>query len=223
VRPSPATATSCTFSGLVDGRTYTFSVAASNPAAGSATSPVPSNPATPLAQPRVFFAPAPTGAGSLDVVVAGGGATCAFESVQLVPAASAAVPPPAGLQFPYGLLDFVLAGCDAGNVTLTVTYPGALPPGAQYWKLQGGTWAPYAGATVAAGAGMATLALRDGGAGDDDGDGSNGRIVDPGQIAVAALAGEGAAGIPALSQWALALLVVLLGLKGLGLRAARRP
>ena len=215
--PSPATATACTFNGLADGQTYTFTVAASN-GAGATASPAPSNPVTPLSNPRAFSAPTPTGTGTLGVAVAGGGSTCAFESVQLVPAASAAVPPPARLQFPHGLLDFVLAGCDAGSVTLTIAYPSALPQGAQYWKLRGGAWAPYANAAVAAGATAATLTLRDGGPGDDDGDGTNGRIVDPGQVAVAALAGGGAAGIPTLSQRALALLAVLLALAGLGLR-----
>lgn len=211
--PSPATATACTFNGLVDGQTYTFTVEASNDA-GSAATPAPSNPATPLSNPKAFSAPAPTGTGPLAVAVAGGGATCAFESVQLVPTASAAAAPPAGLQFPHGLLDFVLAGCDASNVTLTITYPSALPRGVQYWKLRGNTWAPYANATAAMGSTTATLTLRDGGPGDDDGDGANGRIVDPSQVAVMALASGGAVGIPTLSQWALALLVILLGLVG---------
>lgn len=218
--PSPATATACTFTGLVDGRTYTFTVEASN-GAGSARSPTPSNPATPLSNPKAFSAPTPTGTGPLGVAVAGGGTTCAFESVQLVPTARASATPPAGLQFPHGLLDFVLAGCDASNITLTITYPSALPQGVQYWKLHGDTWAPYASATAAAGAITATLTLRDGGPGDDDGDGANGRIVDPGQVAVMALSGSGAVGIPTLSPWRLALLVILLGLVGLGRRHQR--
>jgi hypothetical protein len=62
------------------------------------------------------------------------------------------------------------------------------------------------------GANTAVLTLTDGGAGDDDGVPTpNGRIVDPGGISVLAAAG-GAAPIPTLGEWALALLAVLLGL-----------
>lgn len=213
--PSPATATACTFNGLIDGQTYAFIVEASN-SAGSAATPTPSNPVTPLSNPKAFSAPAPTGTGPLGVTVAGGGTTCAFEKVQLVPTASASAAPPTGLQFPHGLLDFVLAGCDASSVTLTITYPSALPRGVQYWKLRGDTWTPYASAAAAMGTTTATLTLRDGGPGDDDGDDTNGRIVDPGQVAVMALSGSGAVGIPTLSPWRLTLLVILLGFVGFG-------
>src|SRR5258708_552218 len=42
---------------------------------------------------------------------------------------------PLGVAFPYGLFDFSLVGCaPGGSVTLTITYPQAVPPGAQYWK-----------------------------------------------------------------------------------------
>ena len=207
--PTPATATTCTFTGLNPAQTYTFTVQATN-GGGSATSPAPSNPATPLANPKAFSAPSPTGTGPVSMAVAGGGNACAFESVQLRPASSAATVPPAALAFPHGLLDFVLAGCDANNVTLTITYPSPLPQGVQYWKLQGGTWAPYAGAVAQAGSTTATLTLRDGGPGDDDG-AMNGRIVDPGQVAVMAVPGDGAQAVPALGAWALALLVMVLG------------
>jgi len=200
---------------LIDGQTYAFTVEASN-SAGSAATPTPSNPVTPLSNPKAFSAPAPTGVGPLGVTVAGGGTTCAFEKVQLVPTASASAAPPTGLQFPHGLLDFVLAGCDASSVTLTITYPSALPRGVQYWKLRGDTWTPYASAAAAMGTTTATLTLRDGGPGDDDGDDTNGRIVDPGQVAVMALSGSGAVGIPTLSPWRLTLLVILLGFVGFG-------
>jgi photosystem II stability/assembly factor-like uncharacterized protein len=206
--PNPATATSCTFAGLPNGQTQTFAVEATN-GAGSTTSAIPSNPATPLADPKAFSAPSPTGTGTVDVAVAGGGGTCAFESVQLVSAASAGAP--ATRSFPHGVLDFVLHACDATPATVTVTYPPGTPlQGAQYWKRQGGTWAPFAGAVL--GANTAVLTLTDGGAGDDDGVPTpNGRIVDPGGISVLAAAG-GAAPIPTLGEWALALLAVLLGL-----------
>ena len=216
-------ATSCTVTGLAPGVTYTFDVVPSN-GAGSSTAPAASNPATPLADAKAFSALSPTGTGTVGVAVAGGGATCAFESVQLLPASGASTAPPGNVQFPHGLLDFALNGCDATPVTLTITYPQALPQGVQYWKLRNGTWAAYGQAVAAAGATTATLTLNDGGPGDDDGNGTNGRIVDPGGMGVMAAVGPGgAAAIPTLSQWGLVLLGLLLGLGAWGAGGRLRP
>ncbi len=210
-------ATGCTVSGLVNGVTYTFSIRAKNGVGTSA--PAVAQPVTPLVDSKVFAAPSPTGSGTLGVAVVGGGTSCAFERVQVLQASGASTPVPANLQFPHGLLDFVLAGCNQSNVTVTITYPNALPQGVQYWKLQAGNWAPYGGAAATAGNATATLTLVDGGAGDDDGQ-PNGRIVDPGQVGVMMAAGAGgAAAIPALSQWGMALLATLLGWLGMRQRA----
>ena len=208
-------ATNCTLTGLAPGVTYTFTVEAIN-GAGSTASPAPSNPVTPLVNPKEFSGAAPTGTGTVAVTVAGGGATCGFESVRLISPGGAVTPPPENLHFPHGLLDFVLAGCDTTNVTLTITYPDVLPQGVQYWKLRSGSWAPYAGATAGAGTTTATVVLKDGGPGDDDGNGSNGRIVDPGGAgALLATGPGGAAAIPTLSDWALVVMAGLLGVLGL--------
>lgn len=207
--PSPTTTTDCTLAGLNDGQTYTFTVQAFSGSAGGDASPTPSNPATPLANSKQFSAASPTGTGTVGVAVAGGGATCAFESVQLLSAASAGAP--ATRSFTHGVLDFVLHACDAMPVTVTITYPPGTPlQGAQYWKRQGGAWGPFA-ATL--GANTAVLTLTDGGAGDDDGVAvPNGRIVDPGGVSVLAGPGPGGAtAIPTLNEWGLALLVTLLG------------
>ena len=215
-------ATQCTVTGLEPGKTYTFTVDATN-GAGSTAAPAPSNPATPLADAKVYTAPSPTNTGLVSVAVtSGGGAACAFERVQLLPAASASPTPPANVQFPHGLLDFALNGCDATPVTLTITYPQALPQGVQYWKLRNGTWAAYGQAVAVAGSTTATLTLQDGGMGDDDGVPTpDGRIVDPGQVAVLAVPGPGSAtAIPTLGTWALGLLAAVLGLLGV---LQRRP
>jgi hypothetical protein len=209
--------TQCTVTGLEPGKTYTFAVEATN-GAGNTAAPAPTNPATPLADAKAFSAAAPTGTGTVAVAVAGGGNTCAFESVQLLPAASAGAP--ATRSFPHGVLDFVLNGCDATPVTLTVTYPPGTPlQGAQYWKRQGGAWGPFASAML--GVNTAVLTLVDGGTGDDDG-AADGRIVDPGGVALLAAPGPGgtATAIPTLGEWALALLAAVLGLLGVW---QRRP
>ena len=54
--------TQCTVTGLEPGKTYTFTVDATN-GAGSTAAPAPSNPATPLADAKVYTAPSPTNTG----------------------------------------------------------------------------------------------------------------------------------------------------------------
>lgn len=207
VAASPAT--SCIVNGLAPGVTYTFTVEATN-GAGSVVSTTPSNPATPLADSKVFSAQSPTASGVVNVAITGGDCT-GFERVQLQSDASAGAAAE-GRSFPHGVLDFVLRGCMAGSTAeVTVTYPGtSLPQGAQYWKRLNGTWVPFAyqnptGATV-------ILKLTDGDTGDDDGGKKDGRIVDPGGLTILALGPGGASGIPALSQWGAMLLAALMGL-----------
>ncbi len=203
--PTPPTASTCTFSGLTNGQTYTFTVQATN-GAGTGPASAPSNPVTPLANNKAFSGPSPTGSGMVAATVSGGGATCGFERVQLLSAAS--VGAPAGRVFPHGVLDFVLSGCNTSPVTVAINYPSNLPLAAQYWKRAGGTWSAFAGAVL--GGSTATLTLVDGGAGDDD-NAQNGRIVDPGGASMLAGA-DGAVPVPTLGQWALVLLAALLAL-----------
>jgi len=144
----------------------------------------------------------------------GGGAACTFDSlVASTPATSGPAQPPADLEFPHGLLDFVLTGCDQSPVTMTLSYPQALAQGTRYWKLHAGAWARYP-ASVDEAAGTVVFTLVDGGAGDDDG-AVNGTIVDP-----SGAAHPLATPIPTLGPWALALLGLLAA--ALGLRRLRR-
>ncbi|WP_051237383.1 IPTL-CTERM sorting domain-containing protein [Ottowia thiooxydans] len=212
--PTPATATTCTFTGLTNGQTYTFTVEALNEA-GSSTPPTPSNPATPLADSKSFSALTPTGSGTLTGTVTGGGSTCRFEHVRVMAVGDAATAPPSSLSLPHGLLDFALAGCDPTDVTLTLTYPSALPQGVRYWKLNAGAWAPYSNAVAQPGSSTVTLTLRDGGQGDDDGL-VNGRIVDPGQVGVMSSQLVTPTPVPTLSTWGLAMLGLVLAWLGMG-------
>jgi hypothetical protein len=126
---------------------------------------------------------------------------------------------PAGYSFPQGLLDFQLINGAAGSAaTVTITYPTALPIGTVYWK-----YGPSPAGFNCSGAGCAlphwyvmpaviagntvTLTIVDGGVGDDD-LAANSVIVDQGGPGVP---GAGTVvGVPTLSEWAMALLALLL-------------
>jgi trimeric autotransporter adhesin len=168
---------------------------------------------------RSYTAPSPTAnAGNITASFTGGDATCTYKNPRYVPVSggvgSPATPPPAGVQFPYGLFDFTVEQCRNGDTTnFTITYPGPLPTNTRYYKF-GPTptnvtpsWyqidATVNGNTI-------TFTLQDGNIGDDDLQ-ANGIIVDaggPGFIADAVPAEV--APIPTLGQWALMLLAVLL-------------
>ncbi len=173
---------------------------------------------------KTYTAASATGTGNITASFTGGGAGCTYTVSQFIPLSGhAASPPagsaPAGVSFPQGLFDFTTGGCTAGStITLTITYPQALPAGTQYWK-----YGPTPGNAVAhwyilpatiVGA-TATFSIADGGLGDDD-FAANGTIVDQGGPGVP---GGGATGIPTLSEWAMLALAGLVGLSGLaGLR-----
>ena len=142
---------------------------------------------------------------------------------------SPASAPPASLNFPHGLFDFVaINGTPGTPFSITLTYPSlpALPPGQQYqyWKY-GPTpsdpslhWYLFAGAVIKGN--TVTLTIVDGQIGDDDLV-ANSRIVDAGGLAVAAIAPGGTASIPTLSEWGLILLSLLMAMLGLS-RMRRR-
>jgi hypothetical protein len=171
-----------------------------------------------------FTGPTATGTGNATVSFTGGGPACTFapqgtgatQSAFFIPVTGHAKSPPAGsappgVDFPQGLLDFVLTGCTPGStMAFTITYPTALPGGARYWKY-GPTpdnatphWyqlpASVSGTTV-------TFSITDGGLGDDD-LAANGTVVDQG--------GPGSPGadafrqVPTLSEWAMLLLAMLM-------------
>lgn len=162
---------------------------------------------------NVFTGPSATGQGNITAAFNGGGAGCGLTQASFVNASAA---PPTGYTFPYGLLRFTLGGaCDGSAVTVQVIYPATLPAGAKYWKY-GKTqndptahWyqlpADIAGNTV-------TFSLTDGGLGDDDLT-ANGSITDDGGAGVPA--DIPTTDIPTLSEWAMLLLIGLLGLFGI--------
>ena len=125
-----------------------------------------------------------TGAASVTMTTASGGAACGFTSGAFVPVSSVPIAPPAGAQFPQGLVNFQIGNCATTgiSVTLTLTFPQPLPAGAVYWKYgpatkgAAPTWYMLPGANVAGN--QITFTLTDGQQGDDDWS-VNGVLADP--------------------------------------------
>ena len=179
------------------------------------------------------FSITPAGQGAVTGHIAGGGASCRVvpSPRALPPGAVGAQPLPRdGASLPYGLLELKTEGCDpASEVTVTLTYPAPLPPGTEYWKWSRTADQPtphWWRMPAAVRDRSVTFVLRDGGLGDDDLQ-VDGRISDPGGVVLPMAAVGGGAGptpVPTLSQWALMLLGLLMGMAMLGqTRGARWP
>lgn len=172
-----------------------------------------------------YTAPTPTGSstsGSVTTALTGGGASCALGVVGYQSASSVGLAPPAGVSFPSGVVNFTTTGCMVGGtVTITLTYPSALPVGAQFYKYgpatagAAPTWyvhpATVVGSTV-------TYSITDGGQGDSNP--AAGAITDPGGPGILMAGGAGVAAIPTLGEWARIALAGLIAL--IALAAFRR-
>ncbi len=160
------------------------------------------------------------GQGSVQVDATGG---WQIQSAAFNPNLPAPLPP--GARTAFSPLALTLTGGTQG-ARVTVQYTQPVPPGAVYLKYgpspdglgcSGANacaqphWYALPGATFAANGLGVTFTLTDGGAGDSDGL-ADGQITDPGLPVLLAAAPSGVQGIPALSPWALVLLVALLGL-----------
>jgi hypothetical protein len=88
---------------------------------------------------------------------------------------------PAGYAFPHGVVSYVVAGvAPGGTANVVITYPAAIPANARIYKVDSSGFHEFPGAVI--NGNSVTLPLRDGGAGDADGQ-ANGSIDDP--VAVA--------------------------------------
>ena len=209
-----------TVTALTNGTTYTCSVTATNSAGTSAASATVS--VTPSAVVTTFSGPSPTGTGTITASFSGGGPACTFSVTRLIPVTGdSASPPagsaPAGVSFPHGLFLFTTTGCTPGStITMTMTYPSALPSGTQYWKYgpTPGNASPSWYVLPASIAGTtATFSITDGGLGDDDLT-ANGTIVDQGGPGSGGGGLTGSQPVPTLGEWALLALMALLGFAG---------
>lgn len=219
--------------GLADGVPVSCTVSATN-AVGNGPASAPSASVAPSF--KTFTGPVATGAGLATVTLSGGGAACNFatlgtsaaDSAFFIAVTGSPKSPPAGVlpaTFPFGLLDFVAHGCGAGSaLTLTVTYPGALPAGAIYWKY-GPTaaqptphWYPLP-ATISGN--TVSFTIVDGGLGDDDLV-ANGTVADQGGPGTPGGASGNTSPVPTLGAWALAALALLLAGAGMATMHRRR-
>lgn len=150
----------------------------------------------------------PSGSGSVATGLNGGGPACGFAAVGYQTAASVA-PLPAGLSFPHGVLTFSTNTCDVGGtITVTLTYPQALPANVKFYKYgppetgRPSQWYEHPATIVG---NTVTYQVTDGGAGDRSD--VAGVIADPAGIAIP----SSATSVPVLSQWSVALLIGLMG------------
>ncbi len=212
-----ATAPALTANGVVGAFTVTATVA------GVAT---PASFALTNSAWLVYTGSTATGTGIATATLSGGGPSCTYANAAFV---GLPVPAPADTSFPDGLFDFTATGCD-GPVTLTVVFPTAFNLQTRYWKYgpvpPGPPPKPSQWYTLGAGNGLtlaghtATFTIADGGLGDDDLT-VNGTIVDQGGPGSPGATPAAIMPIPTLSDFATALLALLLLLAG-GTRLARR-
>ncbi|MGB3069454.1 MAG: ExeM/NucH family extracellular endonuclease [Ottowia sp.] len=162
--------------------------------------------------PEQFTLPLSGGAGDLSGQFSQ--TTCRLAGT---PALSGTLPAaaPAGWKISSDMLSFTANGCgEGGGLTLTLTYPQALPANAKLWK-----WGPthddatdhwYTVPATISGH-TATFTLTDGADGDADLT-ANGSINDPVVVGVPLAGGTGGAltPVPTLGEWALMLMGLLL-------------
>jgi hypothetical protein len=150
------------------------------------------------------------------------GAGCRFSTV--TPLAPPNGGPGGGVTMPYGVVDFTVLDCTAGQATVRMTYSG--PVGNMgLWKYgpyptptSPVKWYQLTGATVSGNS--ITFTIQDNGPGDSDP--AVGVIADPaGPGTIAAVAGAPTS-IPTLSEWGMILMAGLLGLFGLAQLRRRR-
>lgn len=173
-----------------------------------------------------FNGPSPGGQGLVELAVHSAlqplPAQAHYSQSRIASEAASGVPPLQGRRFPFGLAGFVLENVGQGNaVTFHIRYPAPVPDGAEYWKYGRTTpsGAPHWHQVPMASIDSRTVAitLTDGGTGDTDAM-ADGRLTDPGGLAVPAIVPPSAASpIPLLAPMGLAMLSLCLA----GLACAR--
>lgn len=207
-----------TITGLTNGLAYTFTTTATN-FAGTGAASVASPTMTPVAV--TVSGTTPGMVGTATATLSGGGSSCTLEPTSNF--GSLPVAAPSGVTMGYGAFKYDASSC-VGSVTMTLTYPQALPASVQFWKYGPATagalvstWFQWSGATISPDRKTVSYTVIDNGVGDANS--AVGRISDPFAPAVGP-AGGGVVGVPVDAPWALAMLSAALG--WLGWRRLRR-
>lgn len=100
--------------------------------------------------------------------------------------------PPSGYSFPYDVISFTASTTPGGTISVTLTYPNALPSGTKYWKQISGNWVDWTNNVTISG-NTIVLTLTDGAYGDTNA--AAGLISDPSGP------GVGTTSVPLLSDW----------------------
>ncbi len=195
-------ATGCTAAALSNGQAYSFTVLATNAVGdGALSAPVQGTPQQ-LTNPSVPLTGV-QGGGNASVVIAGAPAGCTVGSMGIdttVPAGA-----PSNARFPLGVLRFTATGCNNATLTVSITYPTAIPAAAQLKKYGPQTsgapdgWFTPSVSSISGDRMTATYQVTDNGEGDSDA--TPGSIRDPfapmvrvplAPTSLAATAGDGA-------------------------------
>jgi hypothetical protein len=132
--------------------------------------------------------------------------------------------PPPNSNFPYGVFGFTALACGpGGSITITLTYPQALPAGTRYLKYLNGAWVDWTSRVTISG-NTVTLTLTNGGEGDTNPNAEE--ISDPGGPTLSSTPPPPPPNpIPTLGGWAellMGLLLVWIAERSLRFKAWRR-
>ena len=125
----------------------------------------------------------PTGTGTITSSISSGGLTAlAGVSESTLPTQGR----PPNVDFPHGFISWTVSGLSPGEtIDMTITYPTAIPTGAQYWNVVNGVWTDSTSLLFSDnGDNVFVLTITDGGFGDADG-------IANGEISVLGAVGEG--------------------------------
>lgn len=157
--------------------------------------------------------PTSTGTGTASIGLSGGGTSCTFNvaNTQFDAVGTVAVPPPAGLQFPHGIVRLQAENCAPGStVDFTLTVPQGVGLNGELWKFgpastgAADSWFQFP-ANIANN--VITFAITDGGVGDADGT-VNGVIVDP--VGPVVNGNLQAVPVPVFNRWGIALMLLMI-------------
>lgn len=204
-----AATTNCTVSGLTNGTTYSFSVAASN-AVGTGSASAPASATPDLSKHNHLSLPGTAGLADVSISAPPGCTIAAPQFSTTIPGNA-----PAGANFPLGLLTFTAAGCTNATLSVRIDYPAGALTGLtpyKYGPQSGGVASSWFSHGTITGNSI-TYIVTDNGVGDSDT--QVGSIADPFAPIMQPIAPTAPISIPTLSEVGMIILSFLAGVIGL--------